>query len=84
MIQEIFRRCAMEKAKIDRINELAKKKKTTGLTPEEADEQQRLRREYIDEFKGSLKSQLDGIRVVDDEGNKFTAKEFNIKRRDNK
>lgn len=74
----------MEKAKIDRINELAKKKKTTGLTPEEADEQQRLRREYIDEFKGSLKSQLDGIRVVDDEGNKFTAKEFNIKRRDNK
>ena len=74
----------MEKAKIDRINELAKKKKTTGLTPEEADEQQRLRREYIDEFKGSLKSQLDGIRVVDDKGNKLTAKEFNIKRRENK
>ena len=74
----------MEKAKIDRINELAKKKKATGLTPEEADEQQRLRREYIDEFKGSLKSQLDGIRVVDDEGNKLTAKEFNIKRRENK
>ena len=74
----------MEKAKIDRINELAKKKKTTGLTPEEADEQQRLRREYIDEFKGSLKSQLDDIRVVDEEGNKLTAKEFNIKRRENK
>ena len=74
----------MTNEKIARINELAKKSKTTGLTDAEKAEQQALRREYIDEFKGSLKSQLDGIRVVDDEGNKLTAKEFNIKRRDNK
>ncbi len=67
----------MEKAKMDRINELARKKKSVGLTEEEAAEQQVLRREYIDEFKGSLRSQLESIRVIDDDGNKLTAKEYN-------
>ncbi len=51
---------------IDRINELARKSKTdAGLTPEEKDEQQRLRREYIDAFRANLKSQLDQIEFVD-------------------
>ena len=51
---------------INRINELARKSKTeTGLTPEERDEQQRLRREYIDAFRAILKSQLDNIEFVD-------------------
>lgn len=50
---------------INRINELARKSKTVGLTPEEAAEQQRLRREYIDAFKANLKSQLDNIEIVD-------------------
>ncbi len=51
---------------INRINELARKSKTeTGLTPEERDEQQRLRREYIDAFRANLKSQLDNIEFVD-------------------
>ena len=40
----------MEQKKIDRINELAKKMKTVGLTEEEKAEQAVLRREYIDGF----------------------------------
>lgn len=54
------------KEQIDRINELAKKKKTLGLTAEEAAEQKVLYREYIDAFKANLKAQLETIEIVDD------------------
>ena len=60
----------MEQKKIDRINELAKKMKTVGLTEEEKDEQAVLRREYIDSFKRSLTGQLDNMYIVDEKGNK--------------
>ena len=36
---------------IDRINELARKAKTEGLSPEEKKEQQKLRGEYIEAVK---------------------------------
>lgn len=55
------------KEQIARINELAKKKKETGLTEEELAEQKVLYREYIDAFKANLKAQLDTIEVVDDD-----------------
>ncbi len=42
-----------------RLNELAKKKKTEGLSSAEQDEQTRLYRIYIDELKGQLKHALD-------------------------
>lgn len=57
---------AITKEKIDRINELAKKKKEEGLTQDESAEQKVLYREYIDAFKANLKSQLEMIEVVDD------------------
>lgn len=60
----------MEQKKIDRINFLAKKQKTEGLTEEEKEEQKVLRREYIDAFKESLVSQLESIYIVDEKGNK--------------
>ena len=60
----------MEQKKIDRINELAKKMKTVGLTEEEKAEQAVLRREYINSFKRSLTSQLDNMYIVDEKGNK--------------
>ncbi len=60
----------MEQKKIDRINELARKQKSEGLTEEEKAEQHILRREYIESFKQSLVSQLDTIYIVDEKGNK--------------
>ncbi len=60
----------MEQKKIDRINELARKQKSEGLTEEELTEQKILRKEYIESFKKSLISQLDTIYIVDEKGNK--------------
>lgn len=50
---------------IDRINELANKKKTIGLTEEELDEQMSLRASYIAAFRKNLKEQLDDIEIID-------------------
>lgn len=60
----------MEQAKIARINALAKKAKTEGLTPEETAERDALRREYIDAVKASLVGQLDNTYIVDADGKK--------------
>ena len=48
----------MKKEDIDRINELARKAKTVGLTPEENEERAVLRRAYIDSVVGDLRQQL--------------------------
>lgn len=55
---------------IKRINELARKSKSVGLTEEEKTEQAALRRVYIDSVKASLVSNLDSTYVVDEKGNK--------------
>ena len=55
---------------IARINELAKKAKTEGLTPEETAERDKLRRIYIDSVKANLIGQLDNTYIVDQKGNK--------------
>jgi len=60
----------MNQEKINRINELARKSKTVGLTEEEKQEQAVLRREYIDAVKASLVSNLDNTYVMDEKGNK--------------
>ena len=48
----------MTNEKIARINELAKKSKTTGLTDAEKAEQQALRQEYVADVKASLRAQI--------------------------
>lgn len=58
----------MEHEKILRINELARKKKTVGLTEEELVEQAVLRRQYIDEFKANMEAQLQSILVEQEDG----------------
>ena len=63
---------------IARINELAKKAKTEGLTPEETAERDKLRRIYIDSVKANLIGQLDNTYYVDAKGNKTP-----IKKKDN-
>ena len=60
----------MDKTKIQRINELSRKSKASGLTPEEKAEQQALRQEYIKAFRNDLQSTLNSVMVVDKEGNK--------------
>lgn len=55
--------------KIQRINELARKAKTTGLTVEEKREQDALRQEYLQAVRKSLKANLDSLKIIDEEGN---------------
>jgi len=54
--------------RIKRINELAHKHKSEGLTEEEKAEQAVLRREYIDSVKGNLAAQLGSIKVKNPDG----------------
>ncbi|MBP0725933.1 DUF896 domain-containing protein [Bacillus sp. RG28] len=58
--------------KLNRINELAKKAKTTGLTEEEKIEQAELRKEYLADFRSRMMDQLTSIKVVDEEGKDVT------------
>ena len=53
---------------IERINELARKSRTVGLTPEEKAEQQKHRQEYIAAVKMNLRTQLDNIDVQEKDG----------------
>ena len=55
---------------IARINELAKKAKTTGLAPEELQERDKLRRIYIDSVKANLVGQLENTYIVEPDGTK--------------
>ncbi len=59
---------------IARINELAAKNKTVGLTPEELAERDKLRRIYIDSVKGNLIGQLENTYIVRPDGSKEKVK----------
>ena len=58
----------MEKSKLDRINELARKAKAEGLTDEEIAERDILRREYIDAFRASTRATLESIIIQEEDG----------------
>ncbi len=62
---------------IARINELAKKAKTVGLTDDEKVEQAKLRKEYIQSVVGDLRSQLDNTYVLDKDENKVKLTDYN-------
>ena len=55
---------------IARINELAAKAKTVGLTEEETAERDKLRRIYIDNVKANLVGQLENTYIVYPDGTK--------------
>lgn len=55
----------MEKKKIARINELAHKKKTVGLTEKERKEQAELRQEYLQTIRENFRQTLDSIEYKD-------------------
>ena len=65
-------------ADIKRINELYHKSKAEGLTDEEKAEQKKLREDYVAAIKVNIRSQLENIKVVDENGN-----EVQLKRRKN-
>lgn len=58
----------MEKAKIERINFLARQSRIRELTPEEKQEQTILRNEYRASFRRGLMSELDRVYIVDENG----------------
>lgn len=60
----------MTESRIERINELARKNKAEGLTPEELEERSILRKEYLASIRGSLEAQLDVMYFVEEDGSK--------------
>ena len=70
----------MDKIKIARINELARKQKTQeGLTPDEKAEQAALREEYIAEFRASMRGILDNTYIQYQDGTKKKVENKNEK-----
>ena len=58
----------MTEERIQRINELYHNAKTEGLTDAEKEEQQILRKEFIDSFRRNLRGQLDNISIKEADG----------------
>ena len=58
----------MTDEKIARINELYKKSKSEGLSEEEKKEQTLLRQEFVASVKSNLRSQLNNIDMVNEDG----------------
>ncbi len=67
-----------ELAVVSRINELAKKAKTEGLTAEETAERDALRKEYIEAYRKNLRGTLENIRLVDEQGNQHPLKKRTV------
>ncbi|BDV10497.1 MULTISPECIES: DUF896 family protein [Enterococcus] len=62
----------LSKEKIARINELANKAKAEELSAKEKVEQQELRKEYLEAFRGGMRHHIEGMKVVDQEGTDVT------------
>ena len=69
----------MEKEKIERINRLRQLQRERELTDEEKEEQNRLRREFIDDIKSQDAQKLDDVIIIDENGNK---KKLTLKEQD--
>ena len=52
---------------VARINELSRKNKSVGLTPEELAERDELRQKYLVQFRRNFRDQLDTIKWVEEE-----------------
>lgn len=58
----------MDEKQIARINELYHKSKAEGLTPAEAEEQKKLRADYIAAIRGNMRSQLNNVSILEKDG----------------
>ncbi|OAB77190.1 DUF896 domain-containing protein [Paenibacillus crassostreae] len=66
---------------IQRINELARKQKTEGLTFAEKVEQQSLREDYLREIRGQVLNTFSGLTVLDPLGNDVTPDKIRIEKK---
>ena len=66
----------MDASRIERINALARKAKTEGLTEAEAAEREALRKAYLAEFRAGLRQRLDSTYVQTQDGTKMPYKEY--------
>ena len=62
---------ALEKL-LKRINELAHKNKEEGLTEAETKERAKLRKEYLKNFREAMRSNIEMMRIFDDNGKEVT------------
>jgi uncharacterized protein YnzC (UPF0291/DUF896 family) len=71
----------LSKEKMARINELAKKAKTLGLTDSEAKEQSKLRSEYLATFRAQMLDTLTNTKIIDPEGNDVTPEKIKARKK---
>ncbi len=64
----------MEKSKIERINALAAKAKTTALSPAEKEEQAALRQAYLAEVRANIRLQLENTVIEEPDGTRHKVK----------
>ena len=69
--------------KLNRINELARKAKSSSLTMEEAKEQSMLRKEYLQAFRAQAEQTLKGVTFIDPNGNDVTPEKLKNAKKNN-
>ena len=72
----------MDKKMLERINELAKKKKTVGLTPAEQEEQKKLYKIYLGRIRAKLSQTVDDASAEKEDGSVVPFKEAYKKKQD--
>lgn len=74
----------MEIPSLNRINELSRKQKKEGLTPEEITEQKALREEYLKAIRGQVLSTISGLTIVDPNGDDVTPEKLKLEQQQDK
>nr|MDD6335419.1 DUF896 domain-containing protein [bacterium] len=64
---------------IARINQLAHKAKAQGLTQEEQQERDQLRKLYLERFRRNARASLDGIVLARPDGSRIALKDIRLK-----
>ncbi|MBT2654472.1 MULTISPECIES: DUF896 domain-containing protein [Bacillaceae] len=70
----------LSKEKMARINELARKAKSSGLTELEAKEQSKLRSEYLATFRANMLDTLTNTKFIDPEGTDVTPEKLKARK----
>lgn len=74
----------MDKNLLNRINELAKKKREQGLTPDEQAEQKKLYKIYLGEIRTQFDKTLDNVSVQEKDGEVVPFKQAYLKKNKDK